>query len=125
MAHTENKPRQIETTVCLTVQFIYRGCGGFASGRFRHMKLLLQACQRVKVNKLYLSKTPCCVPPLLFLRFRNTEHEAQHVENKTLFSFFLFEDRKAVCKQERRAILKRLLSSCYAELIIMLCCSDK
>lgn len=59
------------------VQLIYRSRGlKVVSRRFRNIKLHLQACLRVNVNKLYLNNTSRCVLPVLGLCFTNIKHEA-------------------------------------------------
>lgn len=64
MAH---KPHQNKTTVCYCTTYIQKSWsqGSLVSGRFRHIKLHLQVCLCVKVNKLYLNNTSRCVPPVL------------------------------------------------------------
>lgn len=72
MAHclNKNKPHQNETRVCYCTTYIQRlwSPGSLISRRFRNVKLQLQACLCVHVNKLYLINTscrsrvwPCCV----------------------------------------------------------------
>ncbi len=141
MAHCLNKINHIRMSQeSVIVQRIYRGRGlkvGFVPRRFRNIKLHLQACQCVHVNKLYLINTscccccvwPCCVCasqiPSMTHKTKKIICHVYIIRQVHSFCFWRLESEfwKFLFEHERQIILKCLFLCC--EHIFMLNCSEK